>query len=502
MITERMAGILLHITSLPGRFGIGDLGPEAYKFVDFLAETGQKVWQILPIGPTGYNNSPYSALSALGGNTDLISFEGLRDIGLLNDEELDKIPVYNQDYVDYGAIFMDRKNVLNIAFERFKTFENEELKNNFHRFCDFNNWWLNDYALFMAISEDKSRKGESTDWTQWELPIICHTPEILAELDKQLGELVLYSKFLQFVFYTQWYELRIYANEHGVSIIGDIPINIAHDGEEVWAHPELFLLDENRQPLVVAGLPGENGGEGQRWGNPLFNWDKLRETGYSWLVKRLAKNMELYDMVRFDHFNAYIHFWAIPAHSENPNEGQWLQAYGDELMNAFTEALGHNLPIIVEDFGINTTQEIHDLRDKYGFTGMKILQFAFGGDENNSFLPQNFDKENYLCYTTNHDNNTIRGWFESCSEHERNFTLSLTQTDGSNINWDLIKMALMSKANLAVYQMQDILDLGEEARMNAPGTDHGNWAWRFKWEQVTDNIKVALRALTVESGRI
>ncbi|MFN8575758.1 MAG: 4-alpha-glucanotransferase [Candidatus Sericytochromatia bacterium] len=501
MINERISGVLLHITSLPSKYGIGDLGYEAYNFVNFLQETGQKVWQILPIGPTGYTNSPYSCESALAGNPELISFEKLKDIGLLTEEELSQVPEHNPDFVDFGGIYLEKDNLLRIAFQRFKDSLDENLKNEFHNFCDSNNWWLHDYGVFMAVTEEYKRNGHNGDWSYWEPPILCHTEESVKEYDVKLGDDVLYNKFQQYIFYKQWYELKAYANERGIKMLGDIPINVAFDSADVWANPHLFLLDENRKPVVVAGIPDDNGGEGQKWGNPLFNWEELRKTNYDWLVKRMAKNLEIYDIVRLDHFTAYVHYWAIPFAAETANEGQWLQTPGEELFQAFTQAFGENLPIVVEDFGINTTQEVFELRDRYACTGMKILQFGFSGDENNPYLPQNFETENSLCYTGNHDNNTIRGWFNSISDNEKSFLLSITQTDGNNINWDMIKMALMSKSNLAIYQMQDLLDLDENARMNNPGMSQNNWAWRFRWESVTPELKIALKSLTEESGR-
>lgn len=501
MINERMAGVLLHISSLPSRFGIGDLGPESYNFVNFLAETGQKIWQILPLGPTGFSNSPYACLSAFAGNSEFISFEKLMEMGLLSEDELNSVPEYNKEHVDFGAIYFEKDKVLRVAFQKFKDTSDENVKNEFHEFCDKNNWWLHDYALFMSITEEHERNGYNGDWTGWETPVLCHTEDSLVEWDQKVGDDVLYHKFLQFVFYKQWFELKAYANERGIKIIGDIPMYIAFDSADVWANPHLFQLDENRKPTFVAGVPDESGGDGQLWGNPLYNWEELKNTNYDWLVKRLAKNLEIYDIVRFDHFRGFDSYWAVPYGAETARDGEWRESPGDELMDAYTQAFGENLPIVVEDFGLNVTPRMFEIRDKYGLTGMKVLQFAFGGDENNPYLPQNFESENTLCYTATHDNNTIRGWFNSSQDHERELLLSLTQTDGSNISWDVVKMALMAKSNLTVYQMQDILDLDENSRMNNPGTAEGNWSWRFSWEQVTDDMKQTLRSLTEESGR-
>lgn len=502
MILDREAGILLHITSLPARFGIGDLGPEAYKFVDFLQETGQKLWQTLPIGPTGFTNSPYACLSAIAGNPELISFEKLRDIGFLTDDELEQIPEYNTDNVDFGAIYENKDQVLRASFERFKICKEQNIIDAFHNFCDQNNLWLHDFALFMSITNYHEKNGYNGDWTGWEGKIICHNPEELAEWDEKLGEEVLYNKYLQFIFFMQWYELKKYANEKGVKLIGDLPMYVAFDSADVWANPEIFQLNENRKPVVVAGVPNDNPEEeGQKWGNPLYNYEELRKNGYQWMVQRLDKNLELVDIVRLDHFRGFDTYWAIPFESETTQNGEWRETPGEEILQSFVNAFGENLPLIVEDFGNNITERIINLRDNFNLTGMKVLQFAFTSDDNNGYLPQNYEHENFVCYTSTHDNNTVRGWFNNCSEQERENVLRHTQTDGQNINWDIIKMALFSKANTAIYQMQDVLDLDENSRMNNPGTANGNWSWRFKWEMVTPEVKETLRAMTEESGR-
>ena len=499
MLNERSSGILLHITSLPGRFGIGDLGPESYNFINFLAETGQKAWEILPIGPTGFGNSPYSCQSAFAGNFTFISFEKLRDISLITDNELENTSQHDPNHVTFGSIFVEKGELLRIAFRRFKDSTDENLKNDFSAFCEANNWWLHNYAMFTVIKEDYAKNGHNGDWTEWDQAIVLHTDEGMIEWEKKLGNEVYYEKFLQFIFYKQWYELKAYANEKGIKIIGDVPIYVAFDGADVWANQDIFELGENKKPLFTTGISGDF--QGQDWGHPHFNWNNLREKGFSWNVKRLGRNLELYDMVRIDHFVGYEWQFYIPAGSKKANDGEWREAPGEELLQAYTQAYGENIPLIVEDFGGKFTGKLFELRDTYGLAGMKILEAAFNGDEGNGNLPQNIDKENYVSYTGNHDNDTVKGWFQSIPEEAKAQVLALTQTDVSNISWDIIKMNLFTRANLAVCQMQDILDLDATCRMNNPGTIDGNWGWRFRWDQVTDDIKISLKSLTEESGR-
>lgn len=499
MLNERNSGVLLHISSLPGRFGIGDLGPEAYNFVNFLIETGQKVWEVLPMGPTGFGNSPYSCASAFAGNINYISFEKLRDLGFLSDEEINNTPEYNNDHVDFGAIYSHKNELLRLSFQRFKDSTDENIKNEFMAFCDANNYWLDDYAMFTAVKEEYAASGHVGDWTQWDRSLALHVDQAIDEKAQFNGDDVLYHKYLQFSFFRQWFELKAYANERGIKLLGDIPIYIAFDSADVWANAEIFELDENRSPKFVTGIPDDF--EGQIWGHPHYNWEVLRSRGYDWSVKRLGKNLEMYDMIRLDHFVGYDSQFYIPFGADNANVGEWRQVPGDELMNAYSQAFGENLPIVVEDFGGQVTPRLFEIRDNHGLAGMKILLSAFNGDPGNGNLPENFDKENYISYTGNHDNNTVRGWFYSIHNEHKQQVLEKTQTDGSNISWDMIKMNLFTIANLAVCQMQDILDLDEKTRMNNPGTVDGNWTWRFQWEAVTDQVKIALKSLTEESGR-
>jgi 4-alpha-glucanotransferase len=501
MIFARGSGILLPISSLPGRFGIGDIGPEAYKFVDFLGETGQKVWQILPIGPTGFNNSPYACLSAFAGNIELISPEMLVGEGLLADSDLQDLTAFNTDKVNYADVYKFKNEILRTSFHRFKEKATPEQEHEFIAFCDGNNWWLHDYALFMSITEYYCENGYNGDWAGWDKDLACRKPETLIEFDKKLGEEVFYNKYFQYTFFKQWNQLKAYANQHNIKIIGDLPMYVAYDSADVWAHPEFFQLDDNRKPVCVAGVPPDGaGGAGQKWGNPLYNWDEFKNRKYEWLINRLRQNLNIADIVRMDHFMGFMTYWAIPADAEDPAAGEWHETPGEELLSVFQASFGE-LPLVVEDFGNNITAELLALRDKFNLTGMKVLHFAFDGKPDNPYLPENFAGDNFVCYSSTHDNNTNRGWFESLSQEEKGRVLGYLQKDGSDISWDLIRLAFSSRANTAICQMQDILNLGEEARMNNPGVGEGNWEWRFKWEMLTDEIKEKLKAVSRENGR-
>lgn len=500
MKKERRSGILLHPTSLPGKYGIGTLGAEAYKFVDFLILSKQKLWQILPLGPTGYGDSPYQCFSAQAGNPLLIDFDFLKGDGFLTDDDMKKIDTnFDDNAVDYGKVFEKKYPVLRTAFDRYKSnfaphYNNVE-KLKFENFCAKNADWLDDYALFMAIKEDFDKKP----WYKWEHDIKMREPEAVERYTHKLHDDILFQKFIQYLFFKQWLHLKSYANINGIEIIGDIPIYISHDSVEAWSDHEIFEFDEERNPKRVAGVPPDYFSEtGQLWGNPLYNWDKLEETGFQWWLKRIEANLLLYDIIRIDHFRGLAAYWAVPFGEKTAQNGEWVNAPGEKLLDTIFEKLG-NVPIIAEDLGVITPDVVH-LREKYALPGMKILQFAFDSDEENDFLPHTYPR-NCVVYNGTHDNDTIVGWFTSANENDKNAVREYLFTDGNEIHWAFIRLAMASVAYTAVTPLQDVMGLGNDARMNTPSTANGNWQWRFKFENISDFHIEKLRKLTTLYGR-
>jgi 4-alpha-glucanotransferase len=487
---SRSSGILLHPTSLPSPFGIGDLGPEAYKFVDFLAAAGQRLWQVLPLGPTGYGDSPYASYSAFAGNTLLVSPERLVDDGLLDHAELEETPVGR---VDYGLAHQLKAKLLRRAYENFS---NTDLRSEFDAFTRHQAHWLDDYALFRALKD----KHGGVAWTEWD-------DSESAGLESQIEA----QKFYQFLFFRQWFALKKYANERGIRIIGDFPIFVAHDSADVWTNPDQFKLDPDGKPLVVAGVPPDYfSSTGQLWGNPLYNWERMRADGFRWWIERVRAMFALVDIARVDHFRGFAASWEIPGDDTTAERGRWVETPGRELFTSIREALGE-LPIIAEDLGV-ITPDVVALRDDLGFPGMHVLQFGFGGaDPKNGDLPHNY-LPNVVAYTGTHDNDTTVGWFNSAAgegstrtanqiEEERQFSLDYLKTTGSEIQWDFIRCVWASVANIAIAPLQDVLGLGNEARMNLPNSNHGNWNWRYESDDLRSDIAKRLKDLTHLYGR-
>lgn len=493
----RSSGILLHPTSLPGQYGIGDFGEAAYQFVDFLAHAGQRWWQMLPLVPTGYGNSPYQSPSAFAGNPLLISLERLIEDGLLTAEDIPPFPAAFaiEDRVNYDAVTTFKMPLLQRAFERFRAQNHATHTAGFAQFCEEQAAWLDDYALFMAIKE----YHQGTCWSSWDRETVLREPTALQQWKKKLADQIAMQKFLQYLFFNQWHQLRTYAHAHHVRIIGDMPLYVSYDSAEVWAHPELFKLDGERRPIVVAGVPPDYfSATGQRWGNPIYNWDAMIHNDFAWWIARMRAALQQVDVVRIDHFLGLEHYWEIPAHEPTAVNGRWVKAPGEQLLRKMHQVFG-DLPIIAEDLGL-ITPEVERLRDQFGLPGMKVLQFAFGGDMTNPYLPHNYTS-NFVVYTGTHDNNTTVGWFESLEPREREAVQCYIGRDGSDIAWDLIRLALSSVANLCIIPIQDVLRLGSEARMNIPGTPTGNWEWRLRPKMLTPGLAAGLKTLTISYGR-
>lgn len=526
MIPYRASGILLHPTSFPSRYGIGELGSTAREFVDFLVRTGQQFWQVLPLGPTGYGNSPYMCYSALAGNPLLISLEVLHQQGLLSDEELAGYPDLDLDHIDFDRVIEVKYPLYRKAWHQFQTVavrgpkpepverpqEDAEESNpeetapevlhywaDFEEFCRSKASWLEDYALFMALK--LSHEGQS--WYEWPTDIAWRKPEALTRWHNLLQSEIDFQKYLQFEFFRQWNAIKKYANEHHIQIIGDIPIYVAHDSADVWAQPQNFCLDpETGAVSQMAGVPPDYfSATGQLWGNPVYNWDYLQKTNFAWWIQRFEGMLDLVDWIRIDHFRGFEAFWSVPQGEETAMNGEWVKAPGEQFFQVLRDTLG-KLPILAEDLGV-ITPEVEALRDKFEFPGMKVLHFAFGSDPGNPFLPFNYPR-NCLVYTGTHDNDTTVGWFEKLPDWEKEHVLiqiGCVSPDG--IHWDLIRVALSSVANLAVIPFQDLFGLGSDARMNFPGIPEGNWSWRYREEAIqTQWIGDRLRRMTERFGRL
>ena len=482
---ERSAGILLHPTSLPGKYGIGDLGDDAFKFVDFLEKAGQKLWQVFPLGPTGYGDSPYQCFSAFAGNPNLVSPDKLKEDGLLNDNDLKDIPEHNPVQIDYGQIIEYKKSILKKAFINFKV-NLKKFEKDFHKFCNENEDWLNDFAFFMAA---KVAHG-GVVWRDWDKGLVLREKESLIKWTEKLSDDIFYQKFVQYKFFKQWTAVREYANSKGIKIIGDMPIFIAYDSVDLWANKELFTVNKEGKLETVAGVPPDYFSEtGQLWGNPLYRWKEMEKDDFLWWRKRFANLFKMIDIVRIDHFRGFEAFWEIPGDAETAINGRWVKAPGDKLFKSLKKHLG-DVAILAEDLGI-ITPEVEKLRDDFNFPGMKILQFAFGTDMETKFLPHNYIP-NCVVLTGAHDNDTTRAFFEKAKEDKNSDIFEHFQKYlnyyGDDIVYELIRLAYASVANIVIVPMQDILNLGGEARMNFPSTLGGNWMWRFTQNQISDDL--------------
>ena len=489
---ERSSGILLHPTSLPGKYGIGSLGKEAYKFVDFLKKSNQKLWQIFPLGPTGYGDSPYQCFSSFAGNPYLIDFDLLIEQNLLTEEDLKDVNFGgNEEYIDYGAIYNQKYPLLRKAYENFKANENKELKEKLETFKTENSSWLDDYSLYISLKNHFN----GLPWNEWEDDIRTRKEAAINKYKAELTNEIEYHNFIQFLFFTQWNNVKKYANDNGIKIIGDIPIFVAVDSSDAWANPEIFLFDPELKPVKVAGVPPDYfSATGQLWGNPLYDWDKLKELNYKWWVDRVKANLSTCDIIRIDHFRGFDEYWAVPYGDKTAENGTWCPGPRTDLFNAIKNELGE-LPIIAEDLG-TMTQGVIDLREATGFPGMKILGFAFDSKEENDYLPHTYTK-NCVVYTGTHDNDTLIGWFTKANEDDKQFARDyLNSRSDDEIHWDAIRGAWSSVASMAIAPIQDFLGLGSEARINTPGLASGNWQWRLKEGVLTDELAERIAKLT------
>jgi 4-alpha-glucanotransferase len=486
---HRAAGILLHPTSLPSPFGVGDCGPAAYRWVDALRDARQSRWQVLPLGLTGYGDSPYQSFSAFAGNPLLISPELLLREGLLGKADL-PVADFPRSRVDFERVRTVKDGLLRLAWDNFRAGKATQATRDFEAFCDRTASWLNDFALFMAFK--RAHGGGS--WYHWPEELIRRDPGALARAGRELADDIGFEKFCQSLFARQWMDLKNYAHEQGVRLIGDLPIFVACDSADVWTYPELFQLDAGRRPRVVAGVPPDYfSATGQLWGNPLYDWEALRQTGYAWWIDRVRATLEQVDVVRLDHFRGFEAYWEVPAGKKTAEVGRWVAGPGAEFLTALRDALA-GLPLIAEDLGV-ITSEVEALRDAFHLPGMRILQFAFGGATEERFLPHRHVR-NTVVYTGTHDNDTTRGWYAALTEQESAFLERYLPGAGKDVAWALIRLAWASVADLAVAPLQDVLDLGSAARMNTPGTASGNWGWRFTDEQLTPAVLERLGELT------
>ena len=506
---ERASGILLHPTSFPGPYGIGDLGGEAYRFVDFLHQTGQKLWQILPLAPTGFGDSPYAAFSAFAGNPLLISPDILLQERLLEPQDLQNVPNFPPNKIDYGPLIEWKMSLLRRSHEHYRGGANPSIRSELGQFEGENASWLEDYALFMAV---KAAHG-GVSWSEWEEGIALRRSESLQAWRSrpEVADEVNFQKYLQYLFFKQWFSLKRYANQGGVKIVGDIPIFVAYDSADVWAYPELFYLDDKGRTTVVAGVPPDYfSAKGQYWGNPLYRWDVLAAHGYSWWVERFRSVFRLYDLVRLDHFRGFAAYWEVPVNEEQTAaNGRWVPGPGVEFFQAVEGALGKQ-PIIAEDLGV-ITPDVVQIRQAMGYPGMRVLQFAFGAfetDATDPYLPHNYE-HNTVVYTGTHDNDTTVGWYNTASGQEKSNVKHYLDIDdipdneeaGQVVVSKLVRLALSSVANTAIVPLQDVLGMSTEARMNWPGRAGGNWNWRYRTDDLSDALRATLRDITILFAR-
>ena len=488
---QRSSGILLHPTSLPGPHGIGDFGPESYRWVDFLFQAGIGLWQILPLGPTGYGDSPYQSFSAFAGNIYLINPELLVKDGLLQNKDISTPPLFPKNKVNFPKVKQWKNSLFQFSFDNFRHSKNKKLKDEFAAFIKRHRFWLDDYTMYMAI---KSANGEQA-WNRWPDPLRFREPTVLCKFAQENRELRQFHEFLQFLFFRQWHKLKEYAYKKQVRIIGDIPIFVAYDSADIWSSPEHYDLNEQLEPRVVAGVPPDYfSPSGQLWGNPHFRWDVHKRDNYQWWIKRIRHSLSLVDILRLDHFRGFAGYWEVPAGKPTAERGRWVEGPGMDFFNGVNKILG-DVPLIAEDLGV-ISPDVKEMREKFGFPGMKIFQFAFSTDTTDPFLPHNYPV-NCVAYTGTHDNETARGWFEHAPEKERQFYLNYLHSNGQHIAWDFIRAVWSSVAAFAIAPMQDFLELGNSARMNFPGRPTGNWNWRMAQDALIQGLANKIKEINI-----
>ncbi len=492
--SPRQSGVLLHITSLPGPNGMGDFGPDAYRFVDWLQSAGQTVWQLLPTTPIGPGDSPYQGVSAFAGSQWMVAFEPMVALGWMSAPAAPTL-AFGDHKIDYGQVLPWREGQLRAGYAGFckKADASEHLQ--FHQWVAGQSNWLDDYALFMAIRAP--RGGQA--WWEWPADLAQRKPAAMAQAKREAADEFRFWQFVQWQFDEQIRALKAHANARGVSILGDLPIFIAHDSADCWSRPELYFLDANFQPTVVAGVPpDELGPDGQRWGNPLYRWDLMAKDGFAWWTARVKRALSHADIFRIDHFRGFAGYWEIASASPGAKDGRWVAGPGKALFDAIAQSLG-KLPIVAEDLGL-ITPDVIELRDACGFPGMKIAQFAFGAKADHEFLPHNWHPD-CVAYTGTHDNDTARGWWDNAGERERRFSGAYLACSDGDVHWAMIRACSNSVANMVVFPLQDVLGLGSEHRINCPGVLGGNWSWRFSWDMVGTEPGRVLGLVTAASGR-
>lgn len=478
---KRFSGILAHPTSFPSPYGIGDMGKGAYDFIDFLEASGQHLWQVLPLGPTGFGDSPYQGFSAFAGQPLIISPDKLVDMNLLSKEDFKDMPEWDPRKTDYGPAIEFKTKLLKSAFTVFQKIADADLLKDFAQFCKTESYWLDDYCLFMAGKD----AHEGRCWLEWNDELSAPTAKDKKTWTEKLADEIKYYQFVQFIFDRQWKELKAYANDHEVEIIGDIPIFVALDSCDVWADKKQFQLDTKGHPLCVAGVPPDYfSATGQLWGNPLYDWDYHKKTGFKWWISRVRRQLEMVDYLRIDHFRGFEAYWSVPAEEETAINGKWVKAPGKDLFLAIQKALGDDLPIFAEDLGV-ITPEVEALRDQFNFPGMKVLQFGFGDMNDKIYIPHFYTTPNCICYTGTHDNDTTVGWYNVQPEVVKDRIRRYGNTDGNMIGWDFIRFAFSSIAKYAIFPIQDLFLMGSDARMNTPGVPAANWSFRYLEEDLT-----------------
>jgi len=497
MFDKRKSGVLNHPTSFPGRYGMGDLGAGAYQFINFLHEAKQTLWQVLPLGPTGYGDSPYQSFSSFAGNHYLISFDLLKAQGFLTDADLATTPAFNLRLIDFGSVIIYKMEMLRKAYESYKLKATAAQKKKVQQFATANKDWLEDYALFTALKDHYGGK----EWFKWDKKLVKREPAAIKAAKETHKDAIDFCKFLQYEFFRQWGELKTYANSKDIQIIGDIPIFVAHDSADVWAHTELYQLDADGLPTGVAGVPPDYFSEtGQLWGNPLYAWEMHKKTDYAWWCKRVSAVLNMVDIVRIDHFRGFETYWSIPYGEETAVNGKWVKGPGKALFVALKKQLG-SLPIIAEDLG-EITEKVDKLRLGQNLPGMRVLHFAFDGIGESNYLPHNYESNLTVVYTGTHDNNTTMGWYSEATEVEKDYLRRYMNVSGEDVAWDLIRLAISSSAVFSVVPIQDIMSLPAKDRMNTPGEAQDCWGFRYTAGMLTPAQAERLKYLTGLFGRL